>query len=776
MKKNVLSILLAAALVATALPQTWRQLASGPSLTDFDSVTMVNELRGFAVGRYAALVRTDDGGQTWNKVPLAMHSDDPLYKVAFRDQNIGFLLGNVGGGVADIWRTTDGGTTWARVLSTSTGMEGSWRNIAFTGTSTVLIGANGGFARSTDNGTTWQVRSGWPSCPVIYGMAFRNAEHGVVGGNLPGTGIQGIFKTSDGGATWSLRHSVPANDVIWIGGNTYMAVAGQAVVRSDDDGNSWYNHGYVQGGLLRFQRITPTVFAGTDELGGVHMSTDGGVSWFRVRDQIFDIAKAWPLHFIDPQRGLVAGERGLMHRTLDGGASWQQVSNGVNMQIWDVHAFDESDMVAIGDIGLILNSSDGGVTWSMQRQKVTGVIWNRYEDLKSSDIHRPSNYVLAAGAGGVVFRSYDRGRTWQSVGYPAIPEFGIRVVDVVDQNVSHMIAGARPSPYFLRTTNGGTSWTWQLFSNSELYDVEFVDANTGYLLADDFTQFGNPRRGYYKTTNGGATWTFRQLPTSDHLVAIEFAGPNVGYVMAYGYLAKTIDGGNTWQTLPHGTGRDWSRLWLHSATEIYAAEHGYMNPEPKVWKSTDGGLTWSFDRSGTPPNNLDSVTTTPAGRLFVGGFQGGIHTNTAPATSIMPTAFTVESGGWVNGNLQSLASSDDYRLILDSNFANPIKIRFDSVSPSATASALTFTYEGQASAASLQTLELYDYVAGAWTVVDFRNATQMDSTVNVTVPNPARFVQAGTRKVSARASLSLQSRSVRYWQVKIDRVAWTITP
>jgi photosystem II stability/assembly factor-like uncharacterized protein len=777
LKLKTTAVLFLVAIATIASAQGWRQLASGPALNDFESITMINENRGFAVGRYATFLRTDDGGQTWQKVPLDMWHQDPLYKVAFRDENVGFVLGNVGWGGADIWRTTDGGNTWSRVLASSTGMEGSWREISFPAPNVVLIGCNGGFARSTNNGTTFQLRSGWPTCPVIYSMAFRDANVGVVGGNMAGTGQSGIYKTTDGGATWSVKHDVPANELIWLGGNTVIGIAGEHVIRSDNAGDTWYNYGFIQGGLLRFQRITDTIYAGTDELGGVHMSYNGGITWSRVRDRIFDLPKVWPLHFMDPQRGFVLGELGLMHRTSNGGATWTQVSNGIRMQIWDIHAWDENEMIAAGDIGLILNSFDGGETWTMQRQKVTGVIWNRYEDIKSMDIHRPSGLAIAAGAGGVIFRSTDRGVNWQSVGYPALPAFGFRMVEVVDANTAYMVAGARPSTFFFKSTNGGLTWTWQHMDHAEIYDIEFVDANTGFLVAHDSSQFGNPRFGYYKTTNGGATWSFQQVLTPhSSLFKMEMANANVGFLMGIGFLAKTVNGGATWQTLPLGTGRYWSTLHTHSPTEVYAAESGYMNPEPKVWKSIDGGETWSYDRSGKPSDYLDAVMTTPSGRLHVGGFEGGIFTNSAPLASLSPTSFAVESGGWVNGNLQSLASSDDYHLILDTTMTTPIIVRFDAVAPSTNASSITFTYEGNAATAAQQALEMYDYAAGAWERVDSRPATLTDSTVTVTPLNPARFIEPGTKKMRARAVLTLSSRSIRYWQVRIDKVAWTIVP
>jgi photosystem II stability/assembly factor-like uncharacterized protein len=53
-----------------------------------------------------ALLRTDDGGDTWKAVLTA---ENELYRVSFADEQRGWLTGSGG----SLWRTTDGGQTWA---------------------------------------------------------------------------------------------------------------------------------------------------------------------------------------------------------------------------------------------------------------------------------------------------------------------------------------------------------------------------------------------------------------------------------------------------------------------------------------------------------------------------------------------------------------------------------------------------------------------------------------------------------------------------------------
>jgi photosystem II stability/assembly factor-like uncharacterized protein len=765
-------------LAAASIAQPWRKLASDPSINDFEAIWMINANRGFAVGRYATFVETSDGGATWSPTGVSTFYDQPFYNVQFRNASVGFATGNVTPDNRDLWRTLDGGQSWHQVTEPSTVTGGSWRTISFTGTQTVFIGANGALIRSQNNGQTWSVRSAYPSCPVIYSMAFRDDQVGVVSGNLAGTGVQGIFRTTDGGATWTQRSSAPCNDMMWLEGNSVLAISGSQILRSDNSGDTWYVHGTAPAGLYRFTRVTSSMFAATDELGGIYLSWNGAVSWTRVRAPIFDLPKTWGIHFIDSLTGWVVGERGLIYKTTDGGITWQQMSNGVNMQSLDIHAFDENVLLSIGDIGLILRSTDAGKTWKFQRQKVTGVIWNRYEDIKASDIHRPSGLVIAAGAGAVVFRSTDRGETWQSVGYPAIDEaFGFRLVDVVSQNVAYMVSGALPNTYFWKSTNGGLTWSSTHMPKIDAFDIEFVDENLGFLVVMDTNQ-SPARYGFYRTINGGATWTFQEVPTPhSSLHTMKMVNASVGYLMGIGYVGKTTNGGASWQQLPIGNNRYWSSMHAPNLTDVYLGESGYANFEPKLYMSKNGGSTWSTQGAGNVPFYLDAITTTPAGKLYVSGFQGDIFT-TAPATeTLTPSQYTIESGNYVSGSVSSLWQSDDVHLkAATPNWSSPVILRFEATAASLNPTAMTLTYEGHLTGGNaFQDVELYDFNANTWVIVSSVSSSSVDTVVTVQPTQPGRFVQAGTRKVQARVRLSSSSKTgSRSMTAGVDLVRWEL--
>jgi hypothetical protein len=109
--------------------------------------------------------------------------------------------------------------------------------------------------RSQDGGATWVLMSGYPSCPVIYGMDFRDTLVGLAGGDRVSTtdGGPGIFKTTDAGVTWVRKFAQSTNDVLWLNDTTAIAIVGTSIYRSTNSGDTW-------------SQISSQIFTGFDEM------------------------------------------------------------------------------------------------------------------------------------------------------------------------------------------------------------------------------------------------------------------------------------------------------------------------------------------------------------------------------------------------------------------------------------------------------------------------------------------------------------------------------
>lgn len=107
---------------------------------------------------------------------------------------------------------------------------------------------------------------------------------------------------------------------------------------------------------------------------------------------------------------------------------------------------------------------------------------------------------------------------------------------------------------------------YQTGVNSTLWDVYFIDANTGWFVGDTTAVF--------KTTNGGLNWMKQDINyiVDTELFSIKFLNANTGfaagghhsgfYDLHYAYIFKTTNGGTNWNTLYSNGGTPWLFLGL----------------------------------------------------------------------------------------------------------------------------------------------------------------------------------------------------------------------
>jgi photosystem II stability/assembly factor-like uncharacterized protein len=181
-----------------------------------------------------------------------------------------------------------------------------------------------------------------------------------------------------------------------------------------------------------------------------------------------------------------------------------------------------------------------------------------------------------------------------------------------------------------KTTNAGTTFT-TVFDNEGTGSVGAIaiaptDANLVWVGTGE----GNNRQssswgdGIYKSTDGGRTWKNMGLKTSRQIakVIVDPMDFNVVYVAALGDLwgaggergvYKTTDGGVTWNRVLHvddDTGATElvmdpsNNKTLYTATYQRRRQQWGMNgggPGSNIWKTTDGGVSWTKLESGIPP-------------------------------------------------------------------------------------------------------------------------------------------------------------------------------
>lgn len=205
---------------------TWQKLTVTSDTLDFRDVDAIDADTAYALsignGPASRIYKTTDAGATWT---MQYKSDDQkvfLDAMSFWDANNGIVFGDSVDGQLYILLTDNGGRTWTRVppASLPPALEGegafaaSGTNIAVFGKTHAWIGTGAGakarVLRTADRGRTWQVADtplAAAQSAGIFSIAFRDAKHGiVVGGDYrkEQEAVDNLAVTSDGGATWKL--------------------------------------------------------------------------------------------------------------------------------------------------------------------------------------------------------------------------------------------------------------------------------------------------------------------------------------------------------------------------------------------------------------------------------------------------------------------------------------------------------------------------------------------------------------------------------------------
>lgn len=245
--------------------ETWQtgQVAGADSL-DFRDVHAFSENEALVVsaGQPARIYRTTDGGRNWHLVLEDITGKAFFDAVAFQNKKEGLLMSDPVGESFFLLRTGNGGQSWQKVEENKLppAVEGE-AGFAASGTGLVMMPGlalfgTGGLVvrvfRSTDGGKQWTAQP-TPLIPEtgstgIYSIAMKDSLQGLaVGGDYtrPEAKTDHLLLTEDGGKSWlkvdnsglggyrSGAAYVPGTS------NTYVAVGTNGIDISFNGGKSW---------------------------------------------------------------------------------------------------------------------------------------------------------------------------------------------------------------------------------------------------------------------------------------------------------------------------------------------------------------------------------------------------------------------------------------------------------------------------------------------------------------------------------------------------------
>jgi photosystem II stability/assembly factor-like uncharacterized protein len=377
--------------------------------------------------------------------------------------------------------------------------------------------------------------------------------------------------------------------------------------RSTDGGQTWemIHHSYLLANTRCRPVFHPTdpdvIYAAHGWEGGLRVSRDWGQTWAPLGRESPSGLVALT---VDPGNGdflLGAGWDGV-HRSLDGGLHWEKAS-GLTGEVVGFHIDQTSPReqrrcFAGADTGVFV-SEDAGMSWGQIGEGLPPK--PMYEFAGASDSRGDAcvlyctlrGEVVDAEYVGGVYRSTDRGRTWQQMMGPGIdvkererwgrkraPQYTYVLMSDRRPLTVYAVRG-RPSQVF-RSDDGGENWRPVLFTRM---DSDEVNLEPNYLMAE---------LGGSESNASGA--------------GINPADPDMVMTTDWMCAQITRDGGKTWDTLhtrraegqgAAAQGQRWvntgltvTSVWFYYIDPFESNRHYIAYTDIKFARSEDGGKTW----------------------------------------------------------------------------------------------------------------------------------------------------------------------------------------
>ncbi|MEN8224795.1 MAG: YCF48-related protein [Bacteroidota bacterium] len=468
--------------------QNWDQQEVPYVMGDLMDVFFINHDTGWIVGTYKIVLKTTDGGESWEKIQNSIGDGKCFFRVDFWDELHGCAVGNVWNGSTEgfVMVTDDGGLSWTE----TTPANSDWLTDVEYYNSMVIwtCGYDGNVWRSLDGGYTW--------FNEYYGSDSFDAIH---------------FFDDDNG----------------------MLMTGNSVLLSFDGGDNWDSTAYIYPSFNSFHAFmswesSKGVAVGYD--GIISRTMDGGSTWEKLNkglDIYFN-----RLGFFDTFNGLAIGgiwNNAQLIRTYDGGYNWDYDTVMGTTRFYNLY-MDGQNCYLLNDSSQMMKTNDGGLNWDvLTLPDLTAY----YADF----LFVNENTGYCCGNQGVFIKTVNGGQSWEDKSLGVA--FNLSKVFFVDEMHGWMIN--YDAKEVLRTSDGGDTWASSQLGSTVIYQpisIFFHNENVGWVSTDDGL--------LYKSTDGGKNWELLYGFVTGSYSQIHFVNESEGWFLDGFRMYHTYDGGISW--------------------------------------------------------------------------------------------------------------------------------------------------------------------------------------------------------------------------------------
>jgi len=558
-----------------------------------------NEFNGTGGG----LFKSSDGGSTWSRLTsglpatltqinmaLAPSAPSRIYAVAGTTEP-GDYSSAAGLGV---FRSDDAGATWTRITSDprpALRIGGGDLPIVRVDPSNPEVLYSTGIVtmKSSDGGKTWLSLRGAPGGDDYQNLWINPLDAHIIAL----VGDQGALITQNGGETWSTWYNQPTAQLYHVGVAPtfpYRVCAGQqesgsvCIASRGNDGEitdrEWHPVGAIEYGYVAPDPLDPDVIygAGRNEVSRYHWSTGQvqNVTPIPVRGPEVRVDRTLPLLFspLDPHTLYYAANS--LYRSSDGGANWQTISpdlareagavpasvgalhpKGAEQQRGVIYALglsplNRGTLWAGTDDGFVWVTADGGGQWANVTPPAL-TAWSKVSQIEASHFDANTAYVSVSrmridDLRPYIYRTRDRGKTWQSISAGLPPEAPVNAVREDPQRRGMLFAATESAVWI--SFDDGEHWdSLQLnlphtsMRDLAIHDDDLILATHGrsFWILDDISRLrqltsapmreavlfhpASPWRVYR------STWTDTPLPPDEPLASNPPAGAVIEFFL-----------------------------------------------------------------------------------------------------------------------------------------------------------------------------------------------------------------------------------------------------
>ncbi|MGV8803590.1 MAG: DUF6519 domain-containing protein [Polaromonas sp.] len=311
------------------------------------AVQAVDANVAWIAGEDGALLRTGDGGASWQLVSLQTSAH---LRALAQAGGVGWAAGD--GGV--LRKTSDAGQSWQ---AQDSGTRSTWRGAAaFDAQRAWLVGDGGIVMATLDGGASWRLAQ--TDATRLHAVRFADALNGLAVGQAGA-----IVASHDGGQTWTAAASgstAHLHALALLGTQAWAAGAGGTLLRSADAGATWQASATtVSATLLAIGFRDANEGWAVGEGGTVLHSVDGGVRWTLETTGSADTLRG--LSFVGSGPGWAVGDGSTALRIGAGSPDVQPVAlPAVNVSISPGRCYVNGVLCELEARASLANQPDGG--------------------------------------------------------------------------------------------------------------------------------------------------------------------------------------------------------------------------------------------------------------------------------------------------------------------------------------------------------------------------------------------------------------------------------